>query len=31
MTIKPGDRLPAAEFSTMTAEGQQKQIGRAHV
>ena len=24
MTIKPGDRLPAAEFSTMTAEGQQK-------
>ena len=24
MTIKPGDRLPAAEFYTMTAEGQQK-------
>ena len=24
MTIKPGDRLPAAEFSIMTADGQQK-------
>ena len=24
MTIKPGDRIPAAEFSTMTADGQQK-------
>jgi peroxiredoxin len=24
MTIKPGDRLPAAEFVTMTADGQQK-------
>ena len=24
MTIKPGDRLPAAEFSVMTADGQQK-------
>jgi glutaredoxin/glutathione-dependent peroxiredoxin len=24
MTIKPGDRLPNAEFSTMTADGQQK-------
>ncbi len=24
MTIKPGDRLPAAEFFTMTADGQQK-------
>jgi peroxiredoxin len=24
MTIKPGDKLPAAEFSTMTADGQHK-------
>ena len=24
MTIKPGDKLPAAEFSVMTADGQQK-------
>lgn len=24
MTIKPGDKIPAAEFSTMTADGQQK-------
>ena len=24
MTIKPGDRLPDAEFSVMTADGQQK-------
>ena len=24
MTIKPGDTLPAAEFSVMTADGQQK-------
>ena len=24
MTIKPGDNLPAAEFSVMTADGQQK-------
>src|SRR5258707_14694452 len=24
MTIKPGERLPAAEFSVMTADGQQK-------
>ncbi len=24
MTIKPGDRLPAAEFLVMTADGQQK-------
>ena len=24
MTIKPGDRLPNAEFSVMTADGQQK-------
>lgn len=24
MTIKPGDRLPAAEFTVMTADGQQK-------
>ena len=24
MTIKPGDKIPAAEFSTMTAGGQQK-------
>lgn len=24
MTIKPGDALPAAEFSVMTADGQQK-------
>ena len=24
MTIKPGDKLPQAEFNTMTADGQQK-------
>lgn len=24
MTIKPGDRIPHAEFATMTADGQQK-------
>ena len=24
MTIKPGDKLPAAEFNVMTADGQQK-------
>ena len=24
MTIKPGDKLPSAEFSVMTADGQQK-------